>query len=71
MLFGVFTVLTRHVVPFIWLKDDVAMQGAGGGGGEDKLNSNGELPGEATHAAYCPFHMVEGRCGNACEGGGG
>ena len=21
MLFGVFTVLTRHIVPFIWLKD--------------------------------------------------
>ena len=34
MLFGDFTVLTRHIVPFIWLKDDVAMQGAGGGLGE-------------------------------------
>ena len=33
MLFGVFTVLTRHIVPFIWLKDDVAMRSAGGGVG--------------------------------------
>ena len=39
MLFGVFTVLTRHIVPFIWLKDLIwqcGVQGVGwgrGGGG--------------------------------------
>ena len=38
MLFGVFTVLTRHIVPLLWLKDlmwQFGMQGrrVGGGGG--------------------------------------
>ena len=37
MLFGAFTVLTRHIVPFIWLKDLIWQCGGAaeeGGGGE-------------------------------------
>ena len=32
VLFGVFTVLMRHIVPFIWLKDLVWQCGVQGGG---------------------------------------
>ena len=48
MLFRVFTVLTRRIVPFIWLKDLMwqgGVQGDGGegwgrGGGRDSLCCN-------------------------------
>ena len=43
MLFGVFTVLTRHIVPFIWLKDLMWQCGVQGGERVGRVGGRGGI----------------------------